>query len=723
MAQRKATKANIVALHFVLAKQFAVFKFKLMCLSAFSLTVMLLLFQTQLWADDGHELWLRKGKPNAVNVICQAKSTTVLLAIEELKNGWLGNPGANIRLILKQHKAIKGDGYILTPTSVQAGSQFGLLYGVFDYLRRQHAGEDIQGVSNPSYERRILNHWDNPNGTVERGYAGNSIFWRDEKQSPTVNDTDKQLWRAYARANASIGINGTVVNNVNASPMILTDAYLQKVKQIADVLRPYGIKVYLSVNFASPIVIGKLATADPLSPEVVNWWREKTKAIYKAIPDFGGFLVKANSEGQPGPQDFKRTHADGANMLADILKPYGGIVMWRAFVYSASDKDRAKQAFAEFMPLDGQFRDNVIIQAKNGPIDFQPREPFSPLFGAMEKTAVMPEFQITKEYLGENLHLVYQGPLWEEVLKSDTYRQGKGSTVARCTDGTIYKHKYTAIAGVANIGLDTNWCGSTFDQANWYAYGRLAWDNNLSAAKIADEWVKLTFKPDTATQAVSSDWQNHFLKPVTKMMIDSREAVVNYEMPLGLHHIFAVNRHYGPGPWFAPKNFRPDWTPPYYHKADAEGIGFNRTRSGSNAVDQYQQTVANEYNNLKTCPEKYLLWFHHVPWTYKLSSGHTLWDELCYRYQDGLQTVRGFQQTWDSLQPYVDQQRFEEVQSKLRRQCRDAQIYKDACVLYFQTLSKMPFPAGYERPVYDLNYLESIDPFTMEKLPVSKTSH
>ncbi len=481
--------------------------------------------------------------------------------------------------------------------------------------------ETKEGVDNPSYEFRILDHWDNPNGSVERGYAGNSIFWR--KQDPfTVTTDDKKLWQEYARANASIGINGSVLNNVNASPSILTQDYLNRAKAIADVLRPYGVKIYLSVNFASPAALGGLKTADPLDPAVIAWWKNKVKEIYSIIPDFGGFLVKASSEGQPGPQNYGRTHADGANMLADALQPYGGIVMWRAFVYSANDEDRAKQAYDEFMPLDGKFRDNVIIQVKNGPIDFQPREPFSPLFGAMKKTSVMPEFQVTQEYLGHAVYLVFLSTMWEECLQSDTYQQGKGSTVARCTDGSIYPQKYTAIAGVSNVGLDTNWCGNHFAQANWYAYGRLAWNDKLKSEQIADEWIKLTFYNDSCeksgTANYASGWKENFLGPVKKMMLESREAAVNFMTPLGLHHIMSANGHYGPGPWWAPKGVRPDWTPPYYHQASTNGIGFDRTTKGSDAVSQYHEPLASEFNNVATCPEKYLLWFHHLPWDYKM---------------------------------------------------------------------------------------------------------
>ena len=429
------------------------------------------------------------------------------------------------------------------------------------------------------------------------------------------------------------------------------------------------------------------------------------------IPDFGGFLIKANSEGEPGPQDFGRTHADGANMLADVVKPYGGIIMWRAFVYEINSKDRAAQAYNEFMPLDGQFRDNVIIQVKNGPVDFQPREPFNPLFGAMKKTSVMPELQITQEYLGHSEQLVYLANMWEEFLKSDTHQEGVGSTVARTTDGSIFPQKYTAIAGVANIGLDTNWCGHHFAQSNWYAFGRMAWNNQITSEKMAEEWLKLTFYPQENEISKTSDWQTNFLVPVKQLMLASHETAVNYSMPLGLHHIFAGlnNTHYGPGPWFGPKGIRTDWTAAYYHKADAFGIGFDRTAKGSGAVSQYHEPLKSQFANIETCPEVYLLWFHHLAWDYKMKSGRILWDELCYTYDKGVKEVREFQKTWDKVQPYVDEQRFSEVQSKLRRQTRDAQIWKDGCLLYFQQFSKRPIPFDIERPVYDLDYLMKTD--------------
>jgi len=669
------------------------------------------LLSFNLQAEDGHDLWLRGKGTNSVNVICSKKSPTLSIAMQELRQGWQGKANEKIELVVKSDKAIKGDGFRIGKNRIQANTDIGILYGVYELMRRQQTGENIyEEVCNPSYERRILNHWDNLDGTIERGYAGSSIFWRKGKDSLTVTDTDKQLWQEYARANASIGINGSVLNNVNASPAILTADYLKKTKEIADVLRPYGIRTYLSVNFASPQVIGGLKTSDPLNSEVAQWWKNKVKEIYSLIPDFGGFLVKANSEGQPGPQDFGRTHADGANMLADALSPFGGMVMWRAFVYNPSDEDRAKQAYSEFMPLDGQFRDNVIIQVKNGPIDFQPREPFSPLFGAMKKTSVMPELQITQEYLGQSVHLVYLATMWEEFLKSDTYQEGKGSTVARCTDGSLFPQKHTAIAGVSNIGSDVNWCGHPFAQSNWYAFGRLAWNNSLSSEQIADEWIKLTFadysgKIDTQNSIFSADWQVNFLQPVKQMMLNSREAAINYMMPLGLHHLFAADHHYGPGPWWAPTGVRKDWTPPYYHKADSIGIGFDRTATGSNAVSQYQEPLQSMFSNSQTCPDIYLLWFHHLPWNFIMKDGQTLWAELCYRYDKGVRLVREFQKTWDQVQRYVDAERFSQVQTKLREQCMNAQVWKDACLLYFRQFSKMPFPNDMERPVNNLEDL------------------
>ncbi|MEZ7914045.1 alpha-glucuronidase [Macellibacteroides fermentans] len=671
---------------------------------------MLLLVAFNSHAEDGHNLWLRAKSTGPVSVVCAKTSPTLAIAKEELEQGWQGKKDAKIALTITKDKAIKGDGFKLSENEVQANTELGILYGAYELLRRQQTGQAISSeISNPSYERRVLNHWDNLDGSIERGYAGQSIFWHDEAKGFAVTEKDRTLWKEYARANASIGINGAVLNNVNASQLMLTTECLQKAKAIAEVLRPYGIKTYLSIKFSSPQLIGGLKTSDPLNPEVIQWWNNKIKEIYALIPDFGGFLVKANSEGQPGPQDFGRTHADGANMLADAFKPYGGIVMWRAFVYEANSKDRAAQAYKEFMPLDGQFRDNVIIQVKNGPIDFQPREPFNPLFGAMKKTSVMPELQITQEYLGHSIHLVFLAPMWEECLKSETYQEGTGSTVARVTDGSIFPQKHTAIAGVANIGLDANWCGHDFAQANWFAFGKLAWNDQLTSEKIADEWLKLTFGK---TQA-SIEWNVCFLSPVKQMMLESHEAAVNYMMPLGFHHIFAPQDHYGPGPWWGPEGVRKDWTPPYYHQADSKGVGFDRTQTGSNAVSQYHEPLSSQFSDVTTCPEVYLLWFHHVPWTYKLKNGRTLWDEICYRYDMGQKQVRQFQKVWDQVEPYVDADRFAAVQRRLRNQSGNTQIWKDGCLLYFQQFSKMPIPYDIARPVYDLDYI--IKNFTKDR--------
>lgn len=624
--------------------------------------------------EDGSRLWLPVMRPvegAEVEVIYKGKvSPTIAVAIAELKKAWKGEP-----VLLEKKRTGQGDGFAITSSEHQvrilSSTEAGLLYGVYSLLRMQAAGQvtvPLSVTEQSVYDLRILNHWDNLDGTVERGYAGCSL-WNWEELPGTLSPR----YEAYARANASVGINGTVLNNVNASPQVLATGSLEKVKALADVFRPYGIKVYLSVNFASPIQLGKLDTADPLDKEVIRWWRRKVKEIYTLIPDFGGFLVKANSEGQPGPCDFGRTHAEGANMLADALKPYGGIVMWRAFVYSPTDSDRAKQAYLEFMPLDGQFHDNVIVQIKNGPIDFQPREPYSPLFTAMKQTSMMVEFQITQEYLGFSNHLAYLAPLWEEFF------------------GEVRPDRLKAVAGVANIGTDVNWCGHHFAQANWYAFGRLAWNPSLTSDRIADEWLRQTFTSQPA-----------FVRPVKEMMLQSREAVVNYMMPLGLHHQFAWGHHYGPEPWCSVPGARPDWLPSYYHKADKEGIGFDRSSKGSDAVSQYPDSLRQIYNDKATCPEIYLLWFHHVPWQHQMKSGRTLWGELCHAYDRGVRQVRGFQEVWDSVEPFVDVRRFREVQSKLKIQMRDAVWWKDACLLYFQTFSGMPIPAGIERPVHEL---------------------
>ena len=662
-----------------------------------SLFIIFILSSLLSWAEDGSRLWLRypEIKQKEKSILSSHSSPTINIALDELSNHWQGQ---TVELQLNKKLKHLKDGYSIKSNNqkiiISAGSDVGLLYGSYCLLRLQQTGADLTTLNIeelPSYDIRILNHWDNLDGTIERGYAGYSLWKWDE-----LPNTLSPRYKEYARANASIGINGTVLNNVNASPNILKKDYLEKVKALADIFRPYGLKVYLSVNFSSPKVLEGLSNSDPLNPEVQKWWKAKAKEIYSLIPDFGGFLVKANSEGQPGPQDYGRTHADGANMLADVLKPYKGIVMWRAFVYNPSMEDRAKQAYQEFVPLDGQFRDNVIIQIKNGPIDFQPREPFNPLFGALRKTPAMVEFQITQEYLGFSNHLAYLATMFKETLDSDTYSDGKGSTVAKITDGTLRPAKTTAISAVANIGEDTNWCGHHFAQANWYAFGRLAWNHQLSSNQIADEWIRMTFSDN-----------NEFVEPVKNMMLSSRETIVDYMMPLGLHHIFAEDHHYGPEPWLS-QAAREDWTSVYYHKADTIGLGFNRTTTGSDAVSHYFPPLNNIYNDISTCPENLLLWFHHVPWNYKMNDGKTMWDALCYKYDSGVQQVREYQKVWDRMEQYVDSRHFEEVQSKLKIQARDAVWWRDACLLYFQTFSKKPIPYDLERPIYELDDLMKI---------------
>ncbi|MPS63404.1 alpha-glucuronidase [Chryseobacterium sp.] len=660
--------------------------------------LLFLILPLMAFAEDGSQLWLRYPvNPKPRNIVnSNSKSPTIEIAKKELNQHWGGQA---VDLKIDRFPENFKDGYKIVSTpkkiTVLARTDLGLLYGSYHLLNLQQQKANFSNLKleeKPSYDVRILNHWDNLDGTIERGYAGHSLWkWEDlpNKISPRYEE--------YARANASIGINATVLNNVNASPNMLREDYLKKVKVLADIFRPYGIKVYLSVNFSSPKVLGGLQNSNPLNQDVQKWWKDKAAEIYKLIPDFGGFLVKANSEGQPGPQDYGRTHADGANMMADVLKPYGGIVMWRAFVYSPSKDDRAKQAHLEFVPLDGKFRDNVIIQIKNGPIDFQPREAFNPLFGALRKTSEMVEFQITQEYLGQANHLVFLAPLFKETLDSDTFSDGKSSTIAKITDGTLRPAKLTAISAVANIGEDKNWTGHHFAQANWYAFGRLAWNHDLTSEQIADEWIKMTFTDN-----------KNFVNPVKEIMLTSRETAVDYMMPLGLHHIFAGGHHYGPEPWGDYKGGRPDWSPVYYHQANAEGIGFDRTKTGSDAVSQYFPPLNEIYNNIKTTPENLILWFHHVLWDYKMKDGKTLWDELCYKYDLGVHEVRDYQKTWDKMQPYIDQQRFSEVQDKLKIQAKDAVWWKDACLLYFQTFSKRPIPSDIEKPVHQLEDLKKI---------------
>ncbi len=681
------------------------------------------------YADDGYELWLKYKKVDDAQklteykqaisaVIVDGKSETFQIIKDELKTGLKGLLGKNVpfkKSVRKNGSLIVGtpgssdivknlnistldtlgkDGYIIKPTQINgkrslviaANEDIGLLYGTFGLLRliqTQKSLNNVDIISKPKIQYRLLNHWDNLNGKVERGYAGNSLWKWDEL--PEKTDI---RYHDYAKVNASIGINGTVLNNVNANPNFLREEYCRKVAKLADVFRPYGIRVFLSVNFSSPIYgrftidgnrkggIGNLKTSDPMDPQVRKWWKEKVEQIYSLIPDFGGFLVKANSEGMPGPQDYKRTHADGANMLAEALQPYGGIVMWRAFVYEPNtDPDRAKRAYKDFVPLDGQFAPNVFVQAKNGPIDFQPREPVQPLFGSMPKTPLILELQITQEYLGHSKHLVYLAPMWKEYLQFDTYAAGKGSILAKIVDGTLHNYHMTGITGVTNIGDDRNWCGHFFAQANWYAFGRLAWDHNLSAEEIADEWIRLSISND-----------DEVIQTITSMMMGSWEACVSYMTPLGLHHIMQQGFHYGPEPQH--DSGRLDWTSVYYHCADTNGLGFDRSSSGSGATGQYFSPIRETFDNIDTCPEKYLLWFHHVPWDYKMNSGRSLWEELCYKYYDGLKYVDGMAKKWQTLEKCIDQELFSHVQNKLEKQKENAGLWRDTCTKYFRKFSK-----------------------------------
>ena len=644
--------------------------------------------------SDGSQLWLGKQYANSCQVISQLPDdATAKIAKQELENNWRGK---NVEL--KIDKALNlGEGYniyarpaqqgdnIQYEATITASNPIGLLYGAYELIRlqntdayntgsgkQQNFSKTIDETEKPQVGLRILNHWDNLDGSIERGYAGKSIFkWEEIKlgkngKGGSISKSLHDRLITYARANASLGINGSVLNNVNASPKMMTAEYINKVKIIANILRPYGIRVYLSINFASPMALGYTKTADPLDKKVQQWWKKKAKEIYAIIPDFGGFLVKANSEGQPGPGDYHRTHADGANMLADAVKPYGGIIMWRSFVYGANHKgeDRVKQAVSEFKGMDGKFRDNVILQSKNGPLDFQPREPYAPIFDNIKQTPQIAELQITQEYLGQSKHLTYLAPMWKEFF------------------GFVNPDRLVGISGVANIGDDANWCGHPFSQANWYAFGRLAWNPSLTAEEIAHEWLVQTYE----------NQDEKFTKPVEMMMMTSREACVNYMMPLGLHHIFKFDHHYGPEPDGFIASYPLEWCPVYYHKADAQGVGFDRSSKGTDAVGQYPEPYRSMYDNIATCPEEYLLWFHHVPWTYKMKSGSTLWQELCMKYNMGVAMVEVYRDFWHtSAKQYMKghEQEWQHTDSLLNVQLENAKEWRNTCLKYFQAFSKM----------------------------------
>lgn len=644
--------------------------------------------------SDGSQLWLGKQYANSCQVISQLPDdATAKIAKQELENNWRGK---NVELKIDKSLNL-GEGYniyarpaqqgdnIQYEATITASNPIGLLYGAYELIRlqntdayntgsgnQQNFSKAINETEKPQVGLRILNHWDNLDGSIERGYAGKSIFkWEEIKlgkngKGGSISKSLHDRLITYARANASLGINGSVLNNVNASPKMMTAEYINKVKIIANILRPYGIRVYLSINFASPMALGYTKTADPLDKKVQQWWKKKAKEIYATIPDFGGFLVKANSEGQPGPGDYHRTHADGANMLADAVKPYGGIIMWRSFVYGANHKgeDRVKQAVSEFKGMDGKFRDNVILQSKNGPLDFQPREPYAPIFDNIKQTPQIAELQITQEYLGQSKHLTYLAPMWKEFF------------------GFVNPDRLVGISGVANIGDDANWCGHPFSQANWYAFGRLAWNPSLTAEEIAHEWLVQTYE----------NQDERFTKPVEMMMMTSREACVNYMMPLGLHHIFKFDHHYGPEPDGFIASYPLEWCPVYYHKADAQGVGFDRSSKGTDAVGQYPEPYRSLYDNIETCPEEYLLWFHHVPWTYKMKSGSTLWQELCMKYNMGVAMVEVYRDFWHtSAKQYMKghEQEWQNTDSLLNVQLENAKEWRNTCLKYFQTFSKM----------------------------------
>lgn len=696
------------------------------------------LFLTTAWAakaEDGYDLWLRYPaveagagtdyRVAATQLVVAGDSLTLGVAVDELERGLSGLLGAAperagavsrdgallvgragdaaIAALALDLSGLGAEGYVIrsvdvdgrAATVIAGGGDAGALYGAFHFLRLIQTRQALTALDireAPAVNLRLLNHWDNLDRTVERGYAGQSLW--DWHKLPDHLDP---RYVDYARANASIGINGTVINNVNTDALSLTRPWLEKAAALAGVFRPYGIRVYLSARFSAPVEIGGLDTADPLDPRVQAWWRAKADEIHALIPDFGGFLVKANSEGQPGPQDYGRSHADGANMLAEAVAPHGGVVMWRAFVYDDGvPTDRAMQAWDEFVPLDGRFRDNVIVQVKNGPIDFQPREPFHPLFGATPETPLMMEFQITKEYLGFATHLAYLGPLFEEVLDADTHVRGPGSTVARVVDGSLFGHRLTGMAGVANTGSDRNWSGSQFDQANWYVFGRLAWDPGLGAEAIAREWAAMTFSPDPV-----------FLEPVTAMMMASREAVVDYMTPLGLNHLMATGHHYGPGPWVDDLP-RADWNPTYFHRADAEGIGFDRTASGSNAVSQYAPEVAARFADPAGIDERFLLWFHHLPWDHPMPSGQPLWHELVARYDRGVAATGAMRRTWAGLTDHVDARRHREVADFLAIQENEARWWRDSSIAWWRSLNGLPIPEGHAPPEHDLAHYRSL---------------
>ncbi|WP_051572094.1 alpha-glucuronidase family glycosyl hydrolase [Ruminiclostridium cellobioparum] len=566
----------------------------------------------------------------------------------------------------------------------------GLLYGVFSLLRLIQTGtglDELPRIENPVNQLRMVNHWDNMDGSIERGYAGKSIFYKNNKITGNLARIGD-----YARILASVGINAIAINNVNVhkiETLLITDRYIKDAAKLNEIFRSYGIKLFLSINFASPLSTGELSTADPLDKEVRKWWKNRAEFIYSHMPDFGGFLVKADSEGRPGPFTYGRTHADGANMLAEALKPHGGLVIWRCFVYNCLQDwrdrtiDRAKAAYDHFMPLDGAFAENVLLQIKNGPMDFQVREPVSPLIGGLEKTNQVLELQTTQEYTGQQKHLCYLVPMWKEVLDFDTCAKGRGTSVKKIISREVFKNKYGGFATVTNIGDDTNWTGHQMAQANTFGYARLAWDPELTSEEIAESWIRLTYSNDRILVGTIKD-----------MLLGSWRTYENYTSPLGIGWMVNPNHHYGPNV----DGYEYDkWGT--YHRADHKGIGVDRTvRNGTGYAGQYHKEVARLYENVETCPEELLLFFHYIPYDYRLKSGETLIQYIYNTHFEGVEQAEELKRKWESLKDKVEEDVFDHVMERLEGQIAHSKEWRDIINTYFFRKTGIPDELG--RKIY-----------------------
>lgn len=576
-----------------------------------------------------------------------------------------------------------GDGYVIKTVMqdgtnyivLAGGSDKGCFYAVFHLLRLLQTGNDISAISvveNARNPLRMIDHWDNMDGSVERGYAGKSIFFAN---GGFVSNLSRV--RDYARLLASVGINAIAINNVNVHAVesqLITSEYLSGVAKIADIFRRFGIQLFLSVNFASPIEVGGGHTADPLDPEVQLWWRTAAERVYRSIPDFGGFLVKADSEFRPGPFTYGRDHADGANMLAAALAPFGGRVIWRCFVYNCTQDwrdrktDRARAAYDHFTPLDGRFQDNVLLQIKNGPMDFQVREPVSPLFGGLKKTNQILELQITQEYTGQQIHVCYLVPQWKEILEFDTESQGAGSTVANIVSGAIHNRRLGGMAAVSNIGDDANWTGNVLAQANLYGYGRLAWNPGLAAKTITDEWVAMTFGTEKA-----------LVDTISELMLGSFRTYENYTAPLGVGWMVNPGNHYGPN---VDGYEYSKWGT--YHFADCKGIGVDRTAAtGTGYAAQYHSAVAQLYEDVDTCPDELLLFFHHVPYMHVLKSGKTVIQHIYDAHFEGVEQVASMRERLRQVGEWINPAIFDQIAQRLDRQLEDAREWRDVINTYF----------------------------------------